>query len=204
VLYKVAATGAKPGQPPPKDNFYILSQGERQDDIEVVKIDELNGLVTFNNHGFTQELPLISTPASSTPAASPAPGPGGPGAVIPGLAPANRPVAGATMAANNGNNNAYGSGAVGRNSGNTGYNNQPGYGGGVGGANGANNGVAMNFGANTQGRVYQPEPGQMTPEQSVIAIEAQRSVYQQEGNPLSSLMPTTPITHLVNPSQNPD
>ena len=74
VLYKVGTIGgAKPGQPPPKDLFYILSQGERQDDIEVIKIDEANSLVTFNNHGFTQELPLVSTPASSTPAANPAP-----------------------------------------------------------------------------------------------------------------------------------
>ena len=29
----------------------ILSEGQRQDDIEVVKIDQKNSVVTFNNHG---------------------------------------------------------------------------------------------------------------------------------------------------------
>ena len=41
-LYKVAGT-AKQGQPA-KDEFYILSEGQRQDEIEVVQIDEKNSL----------------------------------------------------------------------------------------------------------------------------------------------------------------
>src|ERR1700743_259422 len=48
VLFKVAIS-AKPGQPP-KDQSYVLSVGERQDEIEVTKIDENNNLITFNNH----------------------------------------------------------------------------------------------------------------------------------------------------------
>ena len=71
VLFKAAGTG-KPGQPA-KDQFYILSLGQRQDDIEVTRINEKAELVTFNNHGTVQEIPLASTPALT---ATPTPGPG--------------------------------------------------------------------------------------------------------------------------------
>jgi uncharacterized membrane protein YgcG len=69
VLFKVAGA-AKPGQPA-KDESYILSEGQRQDDIEVTHIDEKTGIVAFNNHGTLQELPLAVTPAISTPAPLP-------------------------------------------------------------------------------------------------------------------------------------
>ncbi len=65
VLFKVASTEGS-GKPA-KDDDYILSEGQRQDDIEVVKIDEKGGIVTFNNHGTVQELPLIAATASSEP-----------------------------------------------------------------------------------------------------------------------------------------
>jgi len=64
VLFKVAA---KPGG---KDATYMLTEGQSQDDIEVIKIDEKAASVTFNNHGVVQELPLVVTPPSSTPAAA--------------------------------------------------------------------------------------------------------------------------------------
>jgi hypothetical protein len=71
VLFKVAGT-AKPGQPA-KDESYILSEGQRQDEIEVIQIDEKNSLVTFNNHGIVQELPLVkaNVPAVNTPTSAP-------------------------------------------------------------------------------------------------------------------------------------
>ena len=56
---------SKPGQPG-KTESYILSQGQRQDDIEVTRIDEKSGVVTFNNHGVVQEIPLIKAPAVAT------------------------------------------------------------------------------------------------------------------------------------------
>ena len=66
VLFKVAGT-AKPGQPA-KDESYILSEGQRQDEIEVIHIDEKASLVTFNNHGTVQEIPLANAPTiSATP-----------------------------------------------------------------------------------------------------------------------------------------
>ena len=74
VLFKVAGT-PKAGQPA-KDESYILSEGQRQDDIEVIQIDEKNSLVTFNNHGIVQELPLAKATASA--GSTPTPGPGKP------------------------------------------------------------------------------------------------------------------------------
>ena len=57
VLFKVAAP-AGAGQPP-GDESYVMSVGDRKDDIEVVRIDEKAGIITFNNHGSIQELPLF-------------------------------------------------------------------------------------------------------------------------------------------------
>ena len=57
-LFKVASK-AKPGQPA-KDDSYVLAEGERQDEIEVVKINQADGIVTFDNHGTVQELPLVA------------------------------------------------------------------------------------------------------------------------------------------------
>ena len=74
VLFKVAGT-PKPGQPA-KDEFYILSEGQRQDEIEVTHIDEKASLVTFNNHGTVQELPLVK--ANPPPVSTPMPAQGGP------------------------------------------------------------------------------------------------------------------------------
>ena len=63
VLFKVAAPPA-PGQPA-KDQSYVMGEGERQDDIEVQKIDEPSATITFNNHGTVQELALAAGAASS-------------------------------------------------------------------------------------------------------------------------------------------
>jgi hypothetical protein len=64
VLFKVSDTN--PGEPA-KNKFYTLREGERQDDIEVTHIDEKASIVTFNNHGIMQEIPLASA-SVSTPA----------------------------------------------------------------------------------------------------------------------------------------
>jgi hypothetical protein len=80
VLFKVAPQN-RPGQPPAKEEAYVLSEGERQDEIEVTKIDEPGSMVTFNNHGIVQELPLANAPNASGPA------PAGGVAGVPGLAP---------------------------------------------------------------------------------------------------------------------
>ncbi len=76
VLFKVAGT-AKPGQPA-KDDSYILSEGQRQEEIEVIHIDEKAGLVTFNNHGTVQEIPLVKANALALNTPMPSPGRAGP------------------------------------------------------------------------------------------------------------------------------
>jgi len=57
VLFKVAAP-AEAGQPP-GDESYLMSVGDQKDDIEVIRIDEKAGIITFNNHCKIQELPLV-------------------------------------------------------------------------------------------------------------------------------------------------
>jgi len=189
VLFKVAGAPAKQGQPA-KDMFYILSQGQRQDDIEVTKIDEKNSIVTFNNHGITQELPLVSAPPSGgAPAAAP------PAAGNPGPAPG---------VAATGNNSGpggiirFGGGTGGRGGGAGNGANNPG-GGGGNGAPGAPGG--LNFGASTQGRTYQPEASNMTADQTAIVIEAQRAVLMNSPNPPypAALLPPTPLTRFNTP-----
>jgi hypothetical protein len=52
-----AAPKPKPGQSA-ADKSYVLTEGERENDIEVVKINRETSIVTFNNHGTVQDLPL--------------------------------------------------------------------------------------------------------------------------------------------------
>ena len=55
VLFKVSVSASgKPNE----EKAYILSEGQRQDDIEVLKIDEKAQIITFNNHGMIQYIPL--------------------------------------------------------------------------------------------------------------------------------------------------
>ena len=172
VLFKVAGA-PKPGGPPPADESYILSEGQRQDEIEVVKIDEKNSIVTFNNHGETQTLPLLTTLPSSTPAAAPA-GPGGgrpggpggrysPGFVNPGGGPGSR---------NRGGDG--GLSGIGANSGGPGNGSNPG-----------NSGHAT-----VQNPLAdQITPG-LTPEVQTIAIEANRAI----GGEAAQILPITELT----------
>jgi hypothetical protein len=67
VLFKVSP---QPGQKEAKDMFYILSEGQREDGIEVLRIDEQAELVTFNNHGIVQEITLSYALKANSPAIS--------------------------------------------------------------------------------------------------------------------------------------
>ena len=164
VLFKAADPG-KPGQPP-KDNSYILSEGQRQDDIEVMKINEKAGLVTFNNHGTVQELPLASTAAGSAPAAVTM------NPNIPGFRPN----------INNGSQIGGPGNFGGRNGSGGNVGNNP---------NGSPFGAAPTTGGNYSARPQQPA---LSPEQQVILIEAQRLQYQSENNPIAKLLPPTAMT----------
>ena len=170
VLFKVAVK-PPPGQPA-KDASYVMGEGERQDEIEVMKIDEKAGVVTFDNHGTVQELPLVAVSAS---------GPGGPG-ISPGGPGGRTP-----FNPNRGAGGGFGSVPM------------PGGGAnpGAGGASPAGS-APMSGGVNSVG-IYQPPETQLSPEAQVIMMEAQRAKWQEEGNPAAALFPPTPLTQQNTP-----
>jgi hypothetical protein len=186
VLFKVAPVAGKPG-PGAKEDYYILSQGQRQDDIEVTKIDEKNGLVTFDNHGTTQELPLVSPPASG-PAA-----PASPGGMNPGILP-NAPGG----FGNNVPNGFTRFGAAPGVANGLPNGNIPGPNGNAGGSpNGGPNG-GPNFGnsvAPTQ--IYQPEASTLTPEQSQVILVTQHFKAIKDHDPSAQLFPPSAIDSQV-------
>ena len=164
VLFKV-------GGKPPGQDAYTLSEGERQDDIEVTKIDEKAGIVTFNNHGIVQALPLVPATASSTPA--PASALGNPG--VPGGNP------GASGFANRFGNR--GGNIPGRNR---------------GGSNGGNNNPSTDDGASlrniptrSNAFIQQPQTG-LNEEEQVVAIEVNRELTKQQVT--EGTMPPPPPT----------
>jgi hypothetical protein len=185
VLFKVAtpAEGGKPAQ----DDSYTMSEGERQDDIEVTKIDEAGGIITFDNHGVVQELALVAGQATGS-GGVPQPGPGafGPGRIpIPnGLGNndprlrARRNIPGAFPSANQ-NSNPDGTSDVPA---------LPIVSGSGGAAEAAPSTAAA------------PEP--ISPEAQVIMMEAQRAKWQDEGNPATAIMPPTPLTPEPQPNEN--
>jgi hypothetical protein len=84
VLFKVKLP-AKPGQAAKEESF-VLTEGERQGEIEVLEIDENAGVVKFNNHG-TVEPKNMKDHVAKAPAAPPVamPQPGVPPPAIPAL-----------------------------------------------------------------------------------------------------------------------
>lgn len=158
---------------PATQKSYILSEGQQQDDIEVKRIDEGKGIITFSNHGVLQEIPL----AKAGPITTPTP-------VVmntaynPSGAPANiRGPAGNTgnLASRFGQNRNFAStarsfgnaGNTAGNIGNTGLGNTS-----VGGGNGASQ-------------------QQLTPEQQMLMIVAQKAQAKQAGNPIWKIFPPT-------------
>jgi hypothetical protein len=171
VLFKVS--GATKDGKPASDQSYILSEGQRQDDIEVKHIDQKAGIVTFDNHGIVQTLALANAPASSTPM------------------PASTPFqnfASPASTVGGGGNNSTGFGRFGSRGGRNRSNGN--------GNDNSNGGISggMNDSSNlrtvpTRSNAGQP---QMTAEENAILIEAQRQQYINEGNPAAKIMPPAP------------
>ncbi len=188
-LYKVASK-PKPGQPA-KEDSYVLGENERQDDIEVVKINRDSNVVTFNNHGTQQEVQLTDAGSSGS-----APGPGGRGGPGNGMPPNLRPGAmspaesAALFRKGVGIGNPQPAGSPG-NFNNNGFNNNgstPGSPGGVPGFSTANASSIPNYAPNQLQNGSEP----LTPEQQVMLMEAQRAQSLQQGTPLHKLLPLTP------------
>jgi hypothetical protein len=191
VLFKVA-NPAKAGKPA-ADEDYILSEGERQDDIEVVKIDEKAGVVTFNNHGETQELPLVAGTASSPAAAAAGAVPGNPAAGF-------KPAPGALLRPGaNAFNGGGGSSLIGNfGGGNRGNGNNGMNGGGSGGGNGGNNFGGLGNGSNSGSAITQPgyhlDGPPVDPAVQTVVIEALRQQYQSAGDSAANILPVTALT----------
>jgi hypothetical protein len=95
VLFKVLMP-AKPGQPAKEESF-VSAEGERNGEIEVLEIDEVAGVVKFNNHGTIEPKNMKDDVAKAT-AAAPPPGPQPPGVPPPAIPSLPRPTAAANPA----------------------------------------------------------------------------------------------------------
>ena len=158
VLFKTTVAG-KPGE-----QSYMLAEGQAQDDIEVVKIDDKSGFVTFNNHGVVEKIPLANS--SSTTAVAGAPG-------MPGF----NPVTGIRLPVlPNGaaNNSANGFNALARG------------GNGAGGQSGASSSINpanVNIASQTQAT--------LDPDVQQVLIVANHLKAQLDGDPIAQIYPVT-------------
>ena len=183
-LFNVAQP-AKAGQPA-HDESYVLTEGEQQDDIEVTKIDEKGGVVTFNNHGVIQELPLVSGQASSGSAPAGGPAGGGNGAPPPGFPGGNRFGRNPNLARGN-------FGAAATPGGGTQFGGGAQFGGG-GQASLGGGGAFGSTGAGANNNIPAEEQG-LSPEAQVLLIEKNRLDTQEAVDKgLYPPLPPTPLT----------
>ncbi len=175
VLYKVAPRAGKPGA---KEESYMLSEGQSQDDIEVTRIDEKNAIITFNNHGTVQEIPLANAPALTTPM----PAPGGPrlGQQV--------PVPGAIPTRFGGRPGGTSGGRFGLQNNANNYNNPNPT------ANPGMNPAMNQVPAQTSGGATGQQRGnQLSAEDQQLMMVAEHLKAQQEGSPAASIFPPTPF-----------
>ena len=174
-----APVPAKPPEPA-RDQSYILTEGQRDGDIEVLEINEKAATVKVNNHGTIQTLAFdTNSIAKQTSGGVPPP----PGSIpMPGMPGPNR------------------IGPHGRGIGNTEQPNIPARPLRLPGAPGANN--APNNSPDLAGGSVlptQPVPNSqpentLSAEEQAVIIEAQRLQYEKEGNPMANMLPTTQLT----------
>jgi hypothetical protein len=174
VLFKVVTPG-RPGQPA-KDTSYILSEGQQQDDIEVIQINEKKGVVKFDNHGTVQEIALTSTPAAG--GAAPAavnlnPMPSTPKVMLSG---------GGGGSSNSGDVVRFGDRlSRNRGSGNGNNNLNP----------GADNGSGLRS-IPAQGGYSNPQSkNNLSADDQAVLIAAQHKYHQDQGSPIANLFPPT-------------
>jgi hypothetical protein len=166
VLFKTSV-GGKPGE-----KSYMLGEGQMDDEIEVVKVDEKNSIVTFNNHGLTEKLQLATAPSSA--------------ATVPGV-----PAAGFNPAAGIGFSPAAPGGA--------GYNGGSGInpidrgGNNVGGRNlgGGQSGAGISLDPAHATSIPSQQQAPMDPEVQQVLIVANHLKALQDGDPVAQIFPVT-------------
>ncbi|HXR46062.1 MAG TPA: hypothetical protein VN784_01370 [Candidatus Limnocylindrales bacterium] len=164
---------------PATQKSYILSEGQGQDDIEVTHIDLKNNVVTFNNHGVVQEMPLVK----AAPITTPTPvvmNPSGP-AMNAGFAGRGGP---------GGFGGPGGGGNLARFGNNPGQNRNMGNDGGNAGQNNfGNTGPGGVTGSSTVGQAQ----SQLSPEEQTLLIAAQKAQLKQNNDPMWKIFPTTEL-----------
>ncbi|MCW5551146.1 MAG: hypothetical protein KIS67_03160 [Verrucomicrobiae bacterium] len=178
VLFK-SQTPAKPGQPA-KDESYVLSEGERQGEIEVVAIDENAGTVKFNNHGTVETLNMKDDADKPVLGAAPPPVTAPPGGVT-------RPVAGVPTPVAAANPVAPVPGGVVTLGGRPGSIPQRTIRGGGSSATSLASGLQFQ----TQQTTQVPQKV-LTPEEQIVLMEVQRE--QNRNNPAFPPLPPTPLS----------
>jgi hypothetical protein len=164
VLFKTSV-GGKPGE-----KSYMLGEGQMDDEIEVVKVDEKNSIVTFNNHGVTEKLQLANAPSTT----------------VPGV-----PAAGFNPAAGIGFPSAA-SGGAGYNGG-SGINPLDRGGNNVGARNvgGGQNGAGNNLNPTHANYTPPQQQAAMDPEVQQVLIVANHLKALQDGDPVAQIFPVT-------------
>jgi hypothetical protein len=169
VIFKVQLPPKPPA--PAKEESYILTEGQREGEIEVLEIDVKAGTVKMNNYGIITNLSielnsekLVSGPPVGAP--PPAPGaqpPPAPGTFVPPSLPAGR-MPPRTLRL-------------------------PGS---AGAQNSASAQSTPGFHSLSVGMPNQQQTAQPGFEEQLISVEAQRLMYQKQGNPLADTLPPLP------------
>lgn len=172
-LFKVA--GVVRGNARPQDESYILTEGQEQDDVVVTKIDVKKQIVTFTNHGVQQDIPLVDSGLTSSGPAPSAPSWPGQNGIrrfgrFPRFGGGNNPgFQPQTFGQPQPYNNSYN------------YNSQS-----------SGNGFGTQ---SSQNSAYNPSAQSvnagLSGEDEAALIAAQHAQLQQNGNPMSAIMPPT-------------
>jgi len=171
VLFRVLAK--PPGQP--KEESFVMSEGERHGEIEVLEINEQVGSVKFNNQGQVQLLNMKDD--ADKPVVGAAPPPGLPPGVLPGALPGVPPLTAAFNPSAPSTLTTIG--------GSKAFPQRP--------MRAPTTGEGVPMGAGIAPQTSQAASPLSIPEQEVI-IEVKRKYYQDQGDPRARVMPPTSMT----------
>lgn len=165
----MTAPPEKPGTPP---ESFMLGEGEAQNDIEVIEINENAGVVKIKNHGVDE--PLDFEHNGAKPAAAPAmPGP----MTMPGVMPGSLPGVARPMPPLNG---------------------MPVRPIRMPGMPNASAATPGGFGGVSPATPNAGSPQPLTAEQQAVLIELQRDKYKEQGSPVANLLPPTQFSQQPN------
>jgi hypothetical protein len=198
---------AKPGEPA-KEQSYILAVGQREDDLEVLDINEKAGSVkvkyggvevplTFDNNGvkFAAGPPPAVAPAGGVPPPGGGAAPGGANPFAPNASGFNKTIPTRPMRPSGANGGITPQSTGGAYPGATPYT--------------AGNGIAVPTpgltvapGQSIPPTAQQQQQPELTGEQATVLLELERERLKQQGSPIHDLMPPTELSPGANTIQN--